>query len=219
MRSDLPGRLVGSPWFWIALIGLLFGAPFLRGLRAGKPPAPPPVLGAFPVFALDGDRGEHLSSASMRRHAFIANLLCVGCGAEGSLAAEAMRKLQHRSRNLGGTAESEKHSADPLEVNARVKTPNVRGVDELLSEVLLGAVSLVFALHATETLRAAVEVGQECWLQLGKHRAQRRQRWLSKATFAAWQLDRTEFDLGRQGERPGSIDRCTGSSVREAEQA
>ena len=100
-RSHLPGRLVGSPWFWIAAIGLLFGAPFLRGLRAGKPPAPPPVLGAFPVFALDGDRGEHLSSTSMRRHAFIANLLCVGCGAEGSLAAEAMRKLQHRSRNLG----------------------------------------------------------------------------------------------------------------------
>ena len=95
------GRLVGSPWFWIAAIGVLFGAPFLRGVLAGPPPAAPPMLGSFPAFALIDDRGQPLSTASMRRHAFIANLLCVGCGAEGSLAVETMRKLQHRSRHLG----------------------------------------------------------------------------------------------------------------------
>ncbi len=95
------GSLVGSPWFWVAAIGLLFGAPFLRGLLAERPPAPPPVLGTFPPFALGDDRGERLSTATLGRHAFIANLLCTGCGAEGSLAAETLRKLQHRSRNLG----------------------------------------------------------------------------------------------------------------------
>lgn len=94
-------RVVGRPVFWVAVIGVLFGAPLARGLFSGKPPATPPVLGSFPAFDLAEDRGGRLSSGSLRGHAFIANLLCTGCGAEGALAAETMRKLQHRSRNLG----------------------------------------------------------------------------------------------------------------------
>lgn len=94
-------RLVGRPTFWIVVVGLLFGAPFLRGLLSGRAPPAPPVLGTFPEFALEDDRGQHLSSGSIRGHAFIANLVSTDSGAEGAVAADVMRKLQHRSRNLG----------------------------------------------------------------------------------------------------------------------
>jgi hypothetical protein len=93
--------LVGRPLFWIAVVGVLFGAPLLRGLLSGSAPVPPPVLGILPRFDLQDDRGRRFSSDSVRGHAFIANLLCTGCGADGAVAAETMRKLQHRSRNLG----------------------------------------------------------------------------------------------------------------------
>ena len=95
-------RLVGKPTFWLIIVGLLFGAPLLRGLvSGGVAPTPPAILGGFPRFDLQGDRGRRVSSDSVRGHAFIANLMCVGCGVDGALAAETMRKLQHRSRNLG----------------------------------------------------------------------------------------------------------------------
>lgn len=59
------------------------------------------MLGTLPAFDLRDDRGQRLTSESLRGHAFIANVLCTGCGAEGVQAAQAMRQLQHRSRNLG----------------------------------------------------------------------------------------------------------------------
>jgi hypothetical protein len=80
--------LVGFPGFWIGLVLLLFGAPFVRGLLGRAPPAPP-VLGAFPPLA------------EVRGAAFVANVICHDCGSGGALASETMRLLQHRSRNLG----------------------------------------------------------------------------------------------------------------------
>jgi protein SCO1 len=80
--------LVGLPWFWVGLLLLLFGVPFVTGLRGRAPPSPP-VLSAFPPLA------------EARGAAFVANVICHDCGAEGALAAETMRLLQHRSRNLG----------------------------------------------------------------------------------------------------------------------
>jgi hypothetical protein len=80
--------LVGIPGFWIGLVLLLFGAPFVRGLLT-RAPAAPPVLGAFPTLA------------QVRGSAFVANVICHDCGSGGALASETMRLLQHRSRNLG----------------------------------------------------------------------------------------------------------------------
>ena len=99
--EEFAKQCVGNPLFWLALVGLLFGAPLVRGLSSGRAPAPPPSLGSFPRFDLVDDRGAALTFDDLRGHAFIANLLCVHCTEQGPLAAEAMRTLQHRTRNLG----------------------------------------------------------------------------------------------------------------------
>jgi hypothetical protein len=93
--------LVGKPWFWTAAVALLFGAPFVRGLLAGRAPSPPPVLGRFPSFSVEDDRGRTVSPESLRGRPFIASEVCLQCGAAGPAAAEAMRVLLHRARNLG----------------------------------------------------------------------------------------------------------------------
>lgn len=86
--SDRFAAAVGSPWFWICFVLLLFGTPFARGLLGRAPPAPP-VLGSFP--GIPGASGQ----------AVLVDVICFDCGSDGALAAEAMRILQHRSRNLG----------------------------------------------------------------------------------------------------------------------
>lgn len=93
-------RLTGRGWFWIAVVAVLFAAPMLRGLLQGRPPAPPPLLGSFPGFALIAERGGAFTDADLRRRAFIANLLCSSCR-DAQVAPEMMRALQHRTRNLG----------------------------------------------------------------------------------------------------------------------
>src|SRR6202521_6201574 len=92
-------QLAGKPLVWTLLIGVLFGLPLLRGLRAGQPPAAPPVLGRFPAFMLRDDQGGAFSDGDLRGRAFIANLICARCGAAGAAAAERMRSLQYRTRN------------------------------------------------------------------------------------------------------------------------
>jgi hypothetical protein len=92
---------VGKPLFWAVFVGALFAAPLIRGLRGGPLPAPPAVLGSFPHFQEQDDRGMAFGSGDLRGHAFFVNLICVRCGGKGALAVETMRILQHRSRNLG----------------------------------------------------------------------------------------------------------------------
>ncbi|HWE24607.1 MAG TPA: SCO family protein [Myxococcales bacterium] len=94
-------KLVGRPVFWLLLMAVLFGAPLVRGLRSGRAPAAPPPVGWFPRFSLVDDRGAPVNLDDLRGHAFIANLLCVHCTEQGPLAAETMRTLQRRTRNLG----------------------------------------------------------------------------------------------------------------------
>jgi hypothetical protein len=90
--------LVARRWFWVAAIGLLFGAPFLRAVTTRGALIPPPVLGSFPEFALSTDRGDQLTGAVLRGRVFIANALGP---ADAGAALSTMAALQHRTRNLG----------------------------------------------------------------------------------------------------------------------
>jgi hypothetical protein len=92
--------LSGRPWFWAAVVGVLFGVPLVRGLTQERPPAAPPVFESFPPFALTADDGTAFAAADLHGRVFIADLICGDCA---GIAAQsgAMRELQHRTRNLG----------------------------------------------------------------------------------------------------------------------
>jgi len=97
--SGLPA-LSGRPWFWAAVVGVLFGVPFVRGLTQGRPPAAPPIFESFPLFALTADDGTAFAAADLHGRAFIADLICGDCPGNAAQS-RAMRELQHRTRNLG----------------------------------------------------------------------------------------------------------------------
>jgi len=90
--------LTGRPWFWAALVGVLFAGPLLRGLTQGAPPAAPAVLGEFPAFDLLADDGRRFASGDLRGRPFIADLLSPD---RARAEAETMRAVQHRTRNQG----------------------------------------------------------------------------------------------------------------------
>jgi hypothetical protein len=93
--------LVGRPLFWAAIVGCLFAAPLLRGLANAKAPPPPPVLGTFPDFALQDDARASVTARDLRGHAFVASIFCAQCNEERAAAAETLRALQRRTRQLG----------------------------------------------------------------------------------------------------------------------
>jgi cytochrome oxidase Cu insertion factor (SCO1/SenC/PrrC family) len=93
--------LVGRPLFWAAVVGCLFAAPLLRGLANAEAPPPPPVLAAFPDFALQDDARGSVTARDLRGHAFVASILCARCTEERAAAAETLRVLQRRTRQLG----------------------------------------------------------------------------------------------------------------------
>jgi hypothetical protein len=99
---SLPGltALSGRPWFWAAVVGVLFGVPLARGLLQRDPPQAPPLLDPFPSFALSADEGGEFKAMDLHGRPFIADLLCSDC-AEAKERLETMRTLQHRTRNLG----------------------------------------------------------------------------------------------------------------------
>src|SRR5437016_2941779 len=100
VQSDnLAANIVGKPVFWVLLVTILFGAPLMRGLMTARAPAPPPVLGSFPVFAVRDEYGTPFTADDLRGRAFIANLLCVHCTEDGQLSLQAMATLQHRGRD------------------------------------------------------------------------------------------------------------------------
>src|SRR6266478_2230099 len=101
-RMSLPGlaALIGRPWFWATVIGVLFGVPLGRGLTQRNPPPAPPLLGPFPSFALASDGGGEFKDLDLHRRPFVAGLLCSDC-AEAAERLATMRTLQHRTRNLG----------------------------------------------------------------------------------------------------------------------
>jgi protein SCO1/2 len=90
---DRIGFLVGRPLFWVALTLFIMAWPIARTLRLTVP-APPPVLGAMPEFALTDQHGRAYGSADLHGRVWVLDVL-------SPESTPAMAKVQHRARNLG----------------------------------------------------------------------------------------------------------------------
>lgn len=87
-------RLLHSPWFWAALIGVItmpLIRPFMRHI-----PDPPPVLGQLPTFSLVDQRGEAFGSAQLEGQVYVVSFFSTPCGHTCRGRFQAMKKLQDR---------------------------------------------------------------------------------------------------------------------------
>jgi protein SCO1/2 len=96
----------------VAAIGLFFGLPLARALRAHAPPALP-VLGTVPEFALTAQDGRSFGSAELRGKTWVAGFIFTRCTTVCPFLVEKMGKLQHRARNLGDAFHLVALSVDP----------------------------------------------------------------------------------------------------------
>jgi hypothetical protein len=94
----LAARLTGSPWFWALFISVGFVVPILRTIHR-QLPAPPPVVGTFPAFALVDQEARPFASDALAGRISIVEFVseeALEAGAVSPLAS-----LQRRVRNAG----------------------------------------------------------------------------------------------------------------------
>jgi protein SCO1/2 len=111
-RPPLTARLVSSPFFWAALVGVLFGLPIVRSVtrRLGAAPA---VLGTLPAFALTDQRGQPFGSRELAGHVWVADFMFASCEGACPLLAERMAEVGRRARKLGPDFHLVSISVDP----------------------------------------------------------------------------------------------------------
>jgi hypothetical protein len=91
-------RLTGSAWFWAIFITVGFVVPILRTIHR-QLPAPPPIVGSFPAFALVDQEARPFGSDTLLGKISIVEFVseeALEAGAVSPLAA-----LQRRVRNAG----------------------------------------------------------------------------------------------------------------------
>jgi protein SCO1 len=105
-------RYTGSPWFWLAFVGLLFAYPITSSLRRTIPTAPP-VMFALPEFALTDHLGKPFGSKELAGHVWIANFVFTSCPTRCPELTETMKRVQKRMRHMGDAVFLVSISVDP----------------------------------------------------------------------------------------------------------
>ena len=97
LLQRVAARVTGSKLFWVVFVAAAFALPLVRSVRRALPPAPP-VLGAFPAFALVDQAGNPVRETDIRGHLIVAEFTTAAALAEGG---SPLAKLQRRVRNTG----------------------------------------------------------------------------------------------------------------------
>lgn len=92
--------LVVRPWFWILVVIGAGAWPVIRTVMLDVPIGPP-VYGNVAAFELTDQHDRVYGTEQLRGRFWVAALGCTACPQTDGRPAEAMRELQHRTRNLG----------------------------------------------------------------------------------------------------------------------
>jgi protein SCO1/2 len=111
-RPSFAARLVGKPFVWAALLGVLFGVPIFRSMtrRLG---ASPVVLGTLPAFTLTDQRGQPFGTRDVAGKVWVANFMFTTCQQACPLLSERMAEVGRRARHLGPDFHLVSISVDP----------------------------------------------------------------------------------------------------------
>lgn len=105
-------RWVGSPWFWLVFIGVLFAYPISVSLNK-KVPKAPAVMFPLPEFALTDHLGKPFGSKELAGHVWIANFIFTSCPTRCPELTETMKRVQKRMRHMGDAVFLVSISVDP----------------------------------------------------------------------------------------------------------
>src|SRR5262245_16293710 len=105
-------RLVASPLFWAAGLGLLFGVPIARSVRR-QLGAAPAVLATLPAFTLTDQAGRSFGTRELAGKVWVADFVFTACQQACPLLSQRMQELGRRTRALGPDFHLVSISVDP----------------------------------------------------------------------------------------------------------
>ena len=104
-------RMVGAPWFWVALAALGFAVPLVGLLR--PPPRALPEYGSLPAFSLTAEDGRPFGSKELAGHVWVAGFMFTRCPTICPVITATMGRIQHRSRGIHNGFRLVSFSVDP----------------------------------------------------------------------------------------------------------
>jgi len=110
--ENLLKRLVGTPAFWIALVGFIFVGNILRAM-ATEVPNPPPVLAVVPPFEFTDQSNEPYGSEQLAGKIWVANFIFTRCTTICPVFSEEMSTLQKRTNKAATGIQLVSFSVDP----------------------------------------------------------------------------------------------------------
>ena len=111
-RAGLAVRLVSSPLFWAATIGVLFGLPMIRSVTR-RLSASPAILGTLPAFALTDQTGRSFGTRQLAGKVWVADFIFTSCAEACPLLTQRMAEVGRRARHLGPDFHLVSISVDP----------------------------------------------------------------------------------------------------------
>jgi len=111
-RPGALSELVAKPWFWGALVGLLFALVLVRALSR-KPPRPPPALFNLPRFSLTDQDGHAYGTPNLSGKVWVADFFFTSCPTVCPKLSRRMQQLQRRTRGAASSVHLVSFSVDP----------------------------------------------------------------------------------------------------------
>ncbi|HHH31669.1 MAG TPA: SCO family protein [Polyangiaceae bacterium] len=111
-KGSLLSRLAARPATWVAIVVVMFVAPFAAALSRPTPEAPG-VFGTLPAYELTDSMGRSFGSATLAGHVYVASFVFTSCPVQCPKLMERMTEVQRRTKNTSGAVHLVTISVDP----------------------------------------------------------------------------------------------------------
>lgn len=110
--GSLVSRLAGRPATWVAIVVVMFVAPFAAALSRPTP-EPPRVFGTLPAYELTDSMGRAFGSEELAGSVYVASFVFTSCPVQCPKLMERMNQVQRRTKNTSGVVRLVTMSVDP----------------------------------------------------------------------------------------------------------
>ncbi len=111
-KGSVLSRLAGRPATWVAIVVVMFVAPFAAALSRPTPKAPQ-VFGTLPAYELTDSMGRTYGSEQLAGHVYVASFVFTSCPVQCPKLMERMNQVQRRTKNTSGVVQLVTMSVDP----------------------------------------------------------------------------------------------------------